>query len=206
MTCSDCNQEHENQRTAYPVGATVRALNDIGSRMGHVKAATLGEIIGHCDDGRAQIRFSTTPPIVHTFHYPAGVVALEVEHAQTRPATGKRMDASEYQRLAARTLIDEPDFQISNSDFMIVWNALGLAGEAGEVADTIKKGILHQHGLDKDKAKKELGDVCWYIAALCSKLGFDLADVMTANIEKLKVRYPDGYKPADSVARVDVRG
>ena len=114
------------------------------------------------------------------------------------------MNASEYQLLAARTLIDAPDFEISPNDFMIVWNALGLAGEAGEVAEMVKKGILHQHGLDRDKMAKEVGDVCWYLAALCSKLGLDLGEVMRANIEKLKVRYPEGYKPADSVARVDV--
>lgn len=114
------------------------------------------------------------------------------------------MTIDEYQTLAARTLIDRPDFDIADNDMMIVWNALGLTGEAGEVADTVKKGILHQHGLDRDKMKKELGDVCWYLAALCTKMGFSLEDVMQANIDKLKVRYPDGYKPADSIARVDV--
>lgn len=114
------------------------------------------------------------------------------------------MNASNYQQLAARTLIDRPDFDIADNDMMIIWNALGLAGEAGEVAETVKKGVLHQHGLDRDKMKKELGDVAWYLAALCTKLGLDLSEVLAANIEKLKVRYPEGYKPADSIARVDV--
>lgn len=115
------------------------------------------------------------------------------------------MNASDYQYLASRTLIDRPDFEISDEEIMIVWNALGLAGEAGEVAESIKKGIFHQHGLDHEKLKKELGDVCWYIAALCTKLDLDLNEVMAANIEKLRIRYPDGYKPADSVARVDAQ-
>lgn len=113
------------------------------------------------------------------------------------------MNTNEYQKLAARTLIDRPDFEIADNDMMIVWNALGLAGEAGEVVDQIKKGILHQHGLDRDKMKKELGDVCWYVAALCTKLDLDLGEVFEANIDKLKKRYPDGYKPADSMKRID---
>jgi NTP pyrophosphatase (non-canonical NTP hydrolase) len=113
------------------------------------------------------------------------------------------MNANEYQKLASRTLIDRPDFEIADNDMMIVWNALGLAGEAGECVDAIKKGILHQHGLDRDKMKKELGDVAWYLAALCTKLDLDLGDVFEANIEKLKTRYPDGYKSADSKRRVD---
>ena len=115
------------------------------------------------------------------------------------------MNANKYQELAARTLIDKPGFEISDNDMMIIWNAVGLAGEAGECCEKIKKGILHQHGLDRVGMKKELGDVLWYVAALCSKLGLDMGDVMDANIEKLKQRYPDGYKSADSIARVDTK-
>ncbi len=113
------------------------------------------------------------------------------------------MQANNYQTKAARTLIDKPDFEISNGDIMVIWNAIGLAGEAGEVCELVKKGIFHQHGIDHDKLKKELGDCCWYLAALCTKLGFDLGEVMQENIDKLQQRYPDGYSSADSKARVD---
>jgi NTP pyrophosphatase (non-canonical NTP hydrolase) len=112
----------------------------------------------------------------------------------------------EYQWLASRTLIDAPDSEISDLGIMLVWNAIGLAGEAGEVCEHIKKGVFHQHGIDRDKMRKELGDVLWYVAALCTKLELDMADVMAANIEKLKARYPEGYNPADSIARRDVDG
>ena len=114
------------------------------------------------------------------------------------------MNANDYQQLAARTLIDKPGFDISNTDIMIIWNAIGLAGEAGEIAELVKKGVFHQHGLDHDKLFKELGDVLWYAAALCTKLGFDMEDVMQGNIAKLMRRYPDGYSSADSQRRVDV--
>ena len=71
--------------------------------------------------------------------------------------------------------------------------ALGLTGEAGEVADLIKKAIFHGHELDKDALTKEMGDVMWYVALLCHALGIQLSTVMTENIEKLENRYKDGF-------------
>ena len=115
------------------------------------------------------------------------------------------MEASEYQALAARTLVDRPDVKISDRDMMVVWEALGLTGEAGEVADHIKKAVFHQHGLDLEKLKNEIGDTLWYAAALCTTLGLDLSAIMQANIKKLEVRYPHGYNAEDSKRRVDVK-
>lgn len=114
------------------------------------------------------------------------------------------MDANEYQKLASRTLIDKPGFEIADGDIMVIWNAIGLAGEAGEVCEKVKKGVFHQHGLDRVALKKELGDCCWYLAALCTKLGFSMSEVMADNIDKLKLRYPSGYTSTDSQRRVDV--
>ena len=114
------------------------------------------------------------------------------------------MHANEYQEQAARTLIAEPDSTYTGNQIMLVWNALGLVGEAGEVADMIKKAVFHRHDLSQDELVKELGDVLWYVAALCTKLDVSMADVMERNIAKLKQRYPNGYASADSKARVDV--
>lgn len=111
------------------------------------------------------------------------------------------MRADTYQELAGRTLISQPDFFITDDEIMLAWNALGLAGEAGEVADLIKKGVFHQHGLDHEKLKKELGDVLWYVAALCTRLGFTMSEVMQANVDKLMTRYPAGYSAEASQKR-----
>lgn len=115
------------------------------------------------------------------------------------------MNASDYQKAAARTLIDRPGFEISDRDIMLVWNAVGLAGESGEVAEIAKKGVFHRHGVDCEKLKKELGDVLWYVAGVCTTMGFDMSEIMQENIDKLKVRYPNGYNSADSMKRVDVK-
>lgn len=114
------------------------------------------------------------------------------------------MRANEYQELAARTLIDEPDVPLTPHETMIIWNAVGLAGETGEVVDDIKKSIFHRHGIDYTRLSKEIGDVLWYVAALCTTLSLDMESIMSENIEKLMKRYPDGYNSDDSKKRVDI--
>lgn len=115
------------------------------------------------------------------------------------------VEADYYQLLACRTLIAKPDAEYTPEQIMLVWNALGLAGEAGEVADTVKKAVFHQHGIDRNKLIKELGDVLWYVAAICTKLDVTMSEVMEQNISKLMQRYPDGYTSDASKARVDTK-
>lgn len=115
------------------------------------------------------------------------------------------MDADTYQSQASRTLLSEPDFVPSGRDLMQVWNALGLVGEAGEVAELIKKGIFHRHGVDMNELRKEIGDVLWYVAALCTRYDIPLSEVMGENIAKLAKRYPRGYSSADSKDRQDLK-
>ena len=79
--------------------------------------------------------------------------------------------------------------------------SLGLAGEAGEFADIMKKHYGHGHPLDKAVAMKELGDVLWYVAVLAEKLGYDLSEVATVNINKLKLRYAEKFTVEESKNR-----
>jgi NTP pyrophosphatase (non-canonical NTP hydrolase) len=81
--------------------------------------------------------------------------------------------------------------------------SMGLAGEAGEVVDLLKK--VHGHGkhLDKDALKKELGDVLWYAANLASLHGLALSEVAQTNVEKLRARYPNGFNVAAAAAKAD---
>ncbi len=81
--------------------------------------------------------------------------------------------------------------------------ALGLAGEAGEVADLIKKVEFHGHTLDVADVTEELGDVLYYVAAMAHAFGLKLEDIAEVNIEKLKKRYPDGFSVERSVNRDD---
>lgn len=82
--------------------------------------------------------------------------------------------------------------------------ALGITGEAGEIADMVKKVKYHGHALDKGALIKELGDALWYLAAMMNVLGVSGEEVMDTNVRKLRQRYPNGFSSADSIARVDI--
>lgn len=81
---------------------------------------------------------------------------------------------------------------------------LGLASEAGEVAEIIKKWVFHLHPMtveDRNHLKKELGDMQWYFGQCCDAFGFDPAEILWMNIEKLRARYPQGFDAEKSINR-----
>lgn len=115
-----------------------------------------------------------------------------------------------YQQEVLRTLagteqraIAETGLSQENIALLTVFS-LGVTGEAGEVADIVKKVVGHGHPLDRAALVKELGDVLWYVAAIAHVLGSDLDEVAAANIAKLRKRFPDGFTSAASRTRVDV--
>lgn len=108
------------------------------------------------------------------------------------------MDFSTYQKLAARTASPAADMEKRR-----LIAALGLTGEAGEVAELIKKEIGHGHPADAQKIAKEVGDVLWYAALLATLYELDLGSIAAANIEKLRTRYPEGFSTEDSLERRD---
>lgn len=99
------------------------------------------------------------------------------------------MDFNEYQEKALETKI-YPD------QFRIIYPALKLAGEAGEVAEKVGKVLRDNDGefgfYKRGDLAKEIGDVLWYCAALAEDLGFDLNVVAEMNIEKLRSRKDRG--------------
>lgn len=102
-----------------------------------------------------------------------------------------------YQEEAARTREVTPP-KLTPDEVQLLRVAVGLTGEAGEVADKIKKLVYHKREVSKDELVRELGDVLWYIAEGCTVLGTTLSEVMYVNIKKLKARYPDGWEPTRS--------
>ena len=86
--------------------------------------------------------------------------------------------------------------------YAVIYPALGLAGEAGEIAEKVKKWVRDEGGQEisldrKDAILKELGDPLWYIASLADDLGFSLQDVINANVEKLTSRRDRGKLHGD---------
>ena len=100
------------------------------------------------------------------------------------------MDLNEYQK-KARSTASYPGVGQNP-----IYPTLGLTGEAGEVAEKVKKVLRDKNGIFDNEArlgiKKEFGDVLWYISNLCTELNFNLEDVALQNLEKLKLRAAKG--------------
>lgn len=109
-----------------------------------------------------------------------------------------RLTLNAYQEQASFTApSDLPEY------LRLATYALGIAGEAGEVADMIKKELGHGHETDRVKLAKELGDVLWYVAALARLYGWTLSEVGQMNIDKLRARYPGGFSSEASINRTE---
>jgi len=100
------------------------------------------------------------------------------------------MDFKEYQKKSRKTAI------YPNAGKNYIYPTLGLAGEAGEVAEKIKKVIRDKSGIidkeTKEELKKELGDVIWYVSQIASEMKISLNDIAEKNIEKLYSRMKRG--------------
>lgn len=76
--------------------------------------------------------------------------------------------------------------------YAIVYPALGMIGEAGEVSEKVKKWLRGDRELDKADLAKEIGDVLWYCTALADDLGYTIEDIAQMNIQKLSDRRDRG--------------
>lgn len=76
--------------------------------------------------------------------------------------------------------------------------SLGVAGEAGEVADMVKKRFFHLHAFDRDALKLELGDTLWYLTELATLHDISLDEIAQANVRKLQARYGEKFSPEAS--------
>ena len=94
------------------------------------------------------------------------------------------MDLNDYQLKAI-------GMAIYPTGYRIIYPTLGLTGEAGEVAEKVKK-TLRDGGLNVEGLRKELGDVLWYLAALARDLGLTLEEIAQENLKKLQDRKDRG--------------
>lgn len=107
------------------------------------------------------------------------------------------MDATTYQRLAARTI--NPAL---TQDTQMYHALHGMVGEVGEIHSIFQK-YYQGHDISREHLKKEVGDLLWMIAEFCTSFGWELSEVMRLNIEKLKARYPDGFETDKSLHRAE---
>jgi NTP pyrophosphatase (non-canonical NTP hydrolase) len=109
-----------------------------------------------------------------------------------------KLTLAEYQNLAGRSAGAGGE-----GDQRLIVSALGLAGEAGEFANLVKKMTAHGHPFKKTALEDELGDVLWYLAEAATAAGLDLGEIANQNVKKLIKRYPDGFSQENSINRSD---
>ena len=105
------------------------------------------------------------------------------------------MTLNEYQKLAARTINPKLDEGEQMAHAMH-----GISAEVGELHGIFQK-IYQGHPLEVDHVEKEVGDILWMIAELCTACDWHLDDIAQLNIDKLKARYPDGFDADHSLHR-----
>ena len=106
------------------------------------------------------------------------------------------MTPNEYQQEALRTANG-----MGKKYPMVLNGVMGLAGEAGECVDILKKHLFQGHELDRKHLLEELGDVAWYLAVTAYATGYTLEEVLQGNVDKLRERYPTGFDPERSKNR-----
>lgn len=107
------------------------------------------------------------------------------------------MRANEYQILAGRTI--NRDLKISEATLHALH---GMVGEIGEIHSLYQK-VYQGHEFDEEHAKKECGDLLWFVAEYCTANGWEMEEIMRMNIEKLEARFPKGFETEKSLHRVE---
>lgn len=110
------------------------------------------------------------------------------------------MKLNDYQ-LGAITTADYPRLHTPASGQLPLYPALGLAGEAGEFAEKIKKAWRNGKQLDVMAVGAELGDILWYVAIAAEELGLTLAEIAQMNLDKLADRQRRGVIKSEGDSR-----
>jgi NTP pyrophosphatase (non-canonical NTP hydrolase) len=110
--------------------------------------------------------------------------------------TNQKLTLDSYQQLAKRSAGAG-----GQGERRLMVAALGLAGEAGEFANLVKKMTAHGHAFDPEALQDELGDVLWYLSEAATAAGLDLNQIAQENVDKLLKRYPEGFSKEDSIHR-----
>lgn len=109
---------------------------------------------------------------------------------------------SELVRVLAKPGADIKD-TLTADDAHLLHMVLGIAGEAGELVDAVKKAAIYRKKLDLQNVIEELGDLEFYMEGLRQGLALSREECLEANIEKLRVRYGNTYSDQAAQDRAD---
>jgi NTP pyrophosphatase (non-canonical NTP hydrolase) len=98
------------------------------------------------------------------------------------------------------------NFALNPSQAELLHAAIGIAGEAGELLNAVRKHVFDGQPLDEDNVIEELGDLCFYLEAASQAIKMKRGDIEELNMAKLFERYKDGYSDQQAVTRADKAG
>lgn len=137
------------------------------------------------------------PGAADTLDYKCKFSERKVFMENRKTCAGHMLTADEYQADAMRTV-----GEASAADRLLN-GVMGLAGESGKCLELLKKTMFQGHPFNTAKLIEELGDAAWYLATAAGALGVNLSDVLMRNIEKRRLRYPNGFSAKASINRQD---
>lgn len=110
------------------------------------------------------------------------------------------MEITTYQVEAKRTLpfLDNDALKVNIDTIHMLF---GLSTEVGELTDIFKKYLAYGKPIDEEHAKKEVGDIMWYLVNLCTINNWDLSILLDMNVNKLKARYKDKFTSEEALNR-----
>lgn len=110
------------------------------------------------------------------------------------------MNLHEFEKESARTMIPHIHLLMPTESIHAI---VGVASEAGELLDVVKKSLFYGQEPDLTNLREEIGDLMWYIMALVRSEGWDLEEILDENIKKLRLRYPDQFTQEHAALRLD---
>ena len=111
------------------------------------------------------------------------------------------MDIKTFEQESARTMT--PNIFPDSLSPVTLHGIIGIASESGELLDAAKKAYFYGHKPDKANMREEIGDIMWYLMAVCREEQWDIEEIMGGNIDKLRKRYPEQFTKEHSAMRLD---
>lgn len=173
----------------------------------HADMKTLADVIISGEKQQDHHRQANQPQAITTVNRLHTIPEVTDIRAQTQLAVFQRA-ATEHEHALMVEALKKPAEEVKAGLSAVkadaVHMALGIAGEAGELIDAIKKFAIYGKELDIANVEEELGDLEWYMEGLRQLLGLDRFKILEQNTEKLmKKRYPNGYTDAAAILRAD---
>jgi NTP pyrophosphatase (non-canonical NTP hydrolase) len=135
---------------------------------------------------------------------PSGIMNRETFETIHEFPRETKMDNNEYIKEVKKTEALDCETirsRLIDEHIRLLHASMGVSTEANEILDAVKKYLFYGKAYSKDNIVEELGDMLWYIAAMCDMLGVSIEQVQASNIKKLRIRYGESFSENKAINR-----